>query len=193
MTGLYQQILGDDFERMARVLKTLHSGAGASVRGTLTVRWARPVWRRLLLRLSKMPPESTSAECRVHISPVTLHSERWVRTIGTRPLISLMRADPRGGIIEQVGLISVRLTTWVDAEGRLRQLSDRVHLRGLGWPVPGLIISASEEAIDDRRFRCHVKVTLGRLGSLLSYEGVLSLQPAPDNSQGITNEQSLSQ
>lgn len=176
MKGLYQLILGDDFQRMAPVLRALHDGQGALVQGGLTVHWARPLWQRLLLRLTNMPPQSSAAECRVHILPLPQCSERWVRSIGMRSLISLMQPADRSRIIEQVGLITVHLATWVDAQGRLQQRSDRIYLRWLGWPLPGLVITASEEAIDTQRFRCHVNVSLGRFGTLLSYEGVLCLQ-----------------
>lgn len=176
MKGLYQQVLGDDFQRLAPVLRALHDKQGSSVHGTLTVDWGRATWQRLLLRLTKMPPQCSSTECRVQISPATRGSERWVRNIGKSALISLMHTDRPSRIIEKVGLINVRLITWVDAAGRLQQRSDRIHLRGLGWPVPGLVITASEEAIDEQRFRCRVKVNFGRFSTLLSYEGVLCLQ-----------------
>lgn len=176
MKGLYQQVLGDDFQRLAPVLRALHDKQGASVQGTLTVKWGRAFWQRLLLRLTKMPPQCATTECRVRISPATRDSERWVRTIGKGTLISLMHADRRSRIIEKVGRLDVRLMTWVDAEGRLQQRSDRISLCGLGWPVPGLLITASEEAIDEQRFHCRVKVNLGRFSTLLSYEGVLCLQ-----------------
>ena len=176
MKGLYQLILGDDFQRMAPVLRALHDGQGALVQGDLTVKWGRPIWQRLLLRLTKMPRQSLSSKCQVQISPLPQCSERWVRSIGARSLTSLMQPDERSRIIEQVGLITAHLTTSVDTEGRLQQRSDRIYLRWLGWPLPGLVITASEEAIDKQRFRCHVNVSLGRFGTLLSYEGVLCLQ-----------------
>lgn len=176
MKGLYQQVLGDDFQRLAPVLRALHDKQGSSVQGTLTVNWGRAIWQRLLLRLTQMPSQCWATGCRVQISPASRDSERWVRNIGESSLVSLMHADRRSRIIETVGLLDVRLMTWVDAEGRLQQRSDRIHLRGLGWPVPGLVITASEEAIDEQRFHCRVKVNLGRFSTLLSYEGVLCLQ-----------------
>ncbi|KIH84943.1 DUF4166 domain-containing protein [Pseudomonas batumici] len=175
MKSLYQQILTEDFAKLAPVLQALHGAQGAQVQGTLAVGWTRAFWPRLLPLLARMPAASPAASCRVDIAPATRTSERWQRVIGGRAMNSLMQAGTGAVIVEHVGPIAAPLSTWVDAEGGLHQRCERVVLRGLGWPVPGLTISASEQPIDARRYHCRVKVDLARFGTLIHYNGVLSL------------------
>lgn len=78
-------------------------------------------------------------------------------------------------VIERTGLLKVHLKTWVDAQGSLQQKSVRIYLRGLGLPLPGVVITASEHALDASHFRCKVTVTSFPFGKLLSYEGNLSV------------------
>lgn len=100
---------------------------------------------------------------------------------------SLMQAGTGAVIVEHVGPIAAPLNTWVDADGSLHQRCERVVLRGLGWPVPGLTISASEQPIDARRFHCRVKVDLARFGTLIHYNGVLSLVEPTSSSTPTEN------
>jgi len=181
MKSLYQQVLTEDFPKLAPVLQTLHGAQGAQVRGTLSVSWAASFWPRLLLLLAKMPAESPAAACHVRLAPLASDTERWARVIGGRAMNSVMQAGTGRVIIEHVGPVSVYLGTWVEADGSLHQRSERVALRGLGWPVPGLAITASERPIDAQRYHCEVKVELARFGTLIHYSGVLSLveQAAP--------------
>jgi len=175
MIGMYQKVLGDDFRQLSPVLQMLHHGQGASVSGHLIVYWPSWSWKRLLLRTLKMPAESDAAVCHVRICPGPRGAERWERTIGAGALTSLMQVSGHRLIIERTGLLKVHLKTWVDAQGSLQQRSERIYLRGLGVPLPGLVITASEHALDASRFRCRVTVVSFPFGRLLSYEGDLSV------------------
>ena len=175
MSGLYRTVLGDDFQRLAPVLQALHHGQGSSVRGYLSVVWPEMRCMRLLLRLLKMPSESNAAKSDVLIIPVARGSERWIRDIGGRALISVMQPRGQRVIVERTGLLKVYLKTWVDAQGSLQQRSTRICPRGLGLPLPGLVIAASEHALDTSRFRCKVTVASFPFGKLLSYQGDLSV------------------
>ncbi|HEX8542145.1 MAG TPA: DUF4166 domain-containing protein [Pseudomonas sp.] len=148
MIGMYQKVLGDDFRQLAPVLQMLHHGQGASVSGRLIVYWPGLCWKRLLLRMLRMPHESGAAVSYVWIFPCARGAERWKRSIGGVALTSFMQAGGQKMIIERTGLLRLHLQTWVDAQGSLQQRSDRIYLRGLGLRLPGLVISASEHALE---------------------------------------------
>ncbi|NWB94510.1 DUF4166 domain-containing protein [Pseudomonas gingeri] len=175
MKSLYQQVLGQDFANLAPVLQALHGPQGSQVQGTLSVSWAVSFWLRLLPLLGRMPAASPAATCHVRLAPLASRRERWSRIIGGKAMNSVMQAGSGRVIIEHVGPVSVHLGTWVEADGSLQQRSERVVLRGLSWPVPGLKITASEQPIDAQHYHCEVKVSLTRFGTLIHYSGVLGL------------------
>lgn len=184
MKSLYQQVLTQEFAKLAPVLQALHGTQGSQVQGTLSVNWATAFWSRLLLLLARMPAASPAAACHVRLAPMTSTTERWARVIGAKAMNSVMQVGTGRVIIEHVGPVSVHLGTWVEADGSLHQRSERVVLRWLGWPVPGLTITASEQPIDAQRYHCEVKVDLARFGTLIHYCGVLNLvEPTAPSTQ----------
>ncbi len=183
MDSLYRIVLGTDFDRLPPVLQRVHDGAGCALEGGLRVRWSSRRWMRALLCFSLLPRPAGNAPCRASIAPDE-KGELWHRRIGNRLFASRMgmgfRIDSKACrrrhnehlIVERMGPLALYLDTNAMPDGTIVQRSRKATLFGLPFPCA---VVTRERAVDERRYRCDVRIWIHGLGYLLRYDGVLGL------------------
>ncbi|MEL8056728.1 MAG: DUF4166 domain-containing protein, partial [Pseudomonadota bacterium] len=122
MTYLFQDVLGNDFERLPDALQALHSVSGEHVwRGQVQIARGRGWLSRLAGWIARFPPEGRDVFVEVAMTR-TVETEVWQRQFGTHNLKSTLRVASRNGrpvMTEQFGLFRFELG--------LRVEGDRLH------------------------------------------------------------------
>lgn len=168
MAALYENLLGDDYGRLAPLLQRFHREPGLLWQGEATVRHSPHGLLRTLLRLSPMPAAGLQA-CTVSLEAVG-EGERWRRRFDERPMVS-RQSLRQGRLQERVGPVRTQLRSEV-VDGALHQHAERSYF--LGLPLPRFLSMQidAREWQDGERFRFDVAIRWGGL-DLLGYIGWL--------------------
>ena len=172
--SLYQQVLGDDFAKLAPRLQQLHSGETSTWSGLADVEWGESRWLRGLLHaavmLRQLPPAGSQQACQITL---TRHAqkERWQRRFGRTPMVS-KQFQRNSELIEAMGPLHIRLENSVE-NGNLQQRSSRISW--LGIPMPLRVLASETSDGDAMQFDVAIRFASGAL--LLRYHGQLRKNP----------------
>lgn len=170
---LFQQVLGDDFERLMQPVQDLHQVRGTALYvGCVSVSHARHVVARLLARATRLPPAMRDAPIRVDFT-ADAACETWARSFAGHVMRS--RLHVRGGALrEWLGPVRFTFALRVDADGAVLWRVARVHVLGL-VPLPARWFDAvrCREAADGDRYTYEIDAAMPLIGRLVRYEGWL--------------------
>lgn len=165
--GVYQQILGDDFERLGDALRRFHMEPG-KVRGRLTVTHSSKWVPKLFVWLMRLPKAGVDLET-VLVVDGDARSEKWIRDIGSVRLVTQQRM--RGGrLVESAGPINFVFDLSEDGGAMVFH-----HYRSefLGVPMPKRIAPIIDARVDPDEVGWSVVVNIQcpRYGTICKYEG----------------------
>jgi hypothetical protein len=179
-TRLYPKLLGASWQALAPAVQRVHTDASLThAEGTFQVSRAPGRLLGRILDLAHVPRASTAARVRLAVSHRGL-VERWYRTFGGRPLVTVQSEAPGGLLAERVGVLEL-LTRLSVKDGALlfRHTGLAIRLGPLRVPLPDWLsikVAGREgpaDAGDDVRPRTTVEVRVtGPTGGLLfAYRG----------------------
>jgi hypothetical protein len=184
--GLYESLLGDAWRELHPAVREAHGlGSRTAGSGRFRVARGRTLAARLVARLLGLPAECVDCpvELRVERAP---DAETWVRTFGTKRLVTRQRSDSDGMLVETFGVLAFRFRlTVVEAGIRFSQRACRLRLARLGLPLPSWLSPRIEAAVRpvSRGSRTSLDVSVNVFAPLavlvLSYEGELAIGKEP--------------
>lgn len=171
--SMYEQVMGDSFERLPLAVRRFHRlGGSHELRGWVDTDAPSSMAARLLARCLGTPLQATSGPIRfeLHAEP---EAEVWTRHFPTQRMSSRLRLDA-GRLTEQLGMASLDFELH-EAGGKLE-----MHLKGmrfLGVPCPRWLLPriVAEETGQEDRLHFRVQASLPLLGLVASYRGHLAL------------------
>ncbi len=153
---LFQQVLGDDFARLPRLVQTSHqTHAPRRWVGTARVDRGAGLWPRLIAAIVGFPAAVSETPVEVIKTP-TVDGEVWQRNFGGRRFKSTMRQGPRG-MTENFGPLTFDLGLHVAADALHFPVSAG---RVLGIPLPKWALPRSDARETERDGRFHFDVAL---------------------------------
>jgi hypothetical protein len=173
--SLYEQIMGEAFQRLARPLQRFHStGKSFQMRGRATVVRGRSILSRVISAIIGFPASTEDTEVNITIEP-TVNRELWTRKFGSHMFRSCQfkgKGRYEGLLVESFGPFNFGLAV-VEEHARLGLV-----VRGwdvLGLPLPRFLMPASSaiEHDADGRFNFDVKISLPVGGDVVHYRGWL--------------------
>lgn len=168
VVGLYRDLLGPEYERLAPSLQTFHDGLGAE--GTFDVVWS-PGWTsRLACWIMQLPKPGSDLPTQLLISSNN-GTEVWDRTFKKSKLVTIQTAN-KGYLCETKWPISLEFDVRL-VDGGLDYSSLRTRL--MGCPLPRFLsirIEATERP-NERGLHTRVRFLLPGLGQICQYEGEL--------------------
>jgi len=174
-SGMYAQILGTQWSKVAESVRRLHDPRGVHAVGSFRVRGGNRL-ARFLAWLGRLPTACDAVSLRLTVSPLLTDREQWLRLFGQVPFKTLQWAND-GCLVERVSRSETHLK--LDAiDGALHYRTRCVALR-LGplrfqlprWLAPRVTASETQEGAG---LRIHVDVVLPIVGLLIAYDGVLT-------------------
>jgi hypothetical protein len=190
--GLYPRLLGAAWQALDPAVRAAHAGDTAvRAEGVFRVCRAPGRFARLLLDAARVPPASAAAEMRLVVcrrGPL----ERWQRSFGGRPLMTIQTEAPAGRLAERLGVLEFRFRLAVE-DGALLYVQEAVLIRlgPLRLALPGWLaprVAGRERPVesteDDRTHSwtsVAVEVTTPRGGPLFSYRGWVRWRVAPSD------------
>lgn len=179
--GLYRRLLGARWNEVHPNLHLVHLSDERVVgSGSIRVVRGESPLARFLLWLLRMPVATESGEILLEITPYE-GSERWLRTFGSRWLLTSQREGRGGRLIERFDIFEFDFRLEVDSGG-IRYCQEafglrfgRVYLRLPLWMSAQ--ITAWEEAVRETdSFSVAVTISAPLAGFILSYQGDLELK-----------------
>lgn len=173
--SLYRQVMGSDFQQLARAVRQFHSLSGPHVlRGEVAIDAPHGRLASLLARCIGAPLTTTRGAIRFDLD-ASPGLETWTRHFPGRTMTSrLARRDAQ--LVERLG--PARLTfRLAQAGGTLRMQLVRLHVLGVpcpSWLMPRVI---AQESGDEGRLHFFVQASVAGLGLVASYRGFLELPP----------------
>lgn len=170
---LFEQVLGDDFARLAEPVQALHRVRGeARYAGRVSVIHATHPLARLLARVTQLPPAMRDAPLRVDFTADAAH-EIWRRDFDGHVMRSRLHVH-RGALREWLGPVRFTFALRVDAHGAVLWRVTRVHALGV-LPLPPRWFDAvrCREAADGDRYTFEIDAAMPVIGRLVRYEGWL--------------------
>ena len=177
---LYARLLGSAWPLAAEPIRVAHApGATIRAHGRLRVERGRGLVARFLIWSMRLPREDTAAEVRLVVTPRN-GGEHWQRTFGDRRFDTRQYETCDGELAERVGIVEFRFRLEV-AKGVLffRQVDAALRLGFLRLRLPAALrpeVEAREEPAGGRQIRIHVRIGLGLMGPLLTYEGPIDIE-----------------
>ncbi len=180
---------GSHFASLHPLLQNLHR-SGGTLAGRATITYgtgaAGFLGRRLAARLG-LPAHTGECDFAVHIG----HTDKaliWSRHFtapdgGTRALTSVFTPHghyPEGYWDERTGAMRFRLGVRISEDGGWHWQVRRAAIGGLPLPVALFPRSHAYKCVEAGRYRFQVSFVMPGLGTLLSYGGLLQLEPQPD-------------
>lgn len=176
---LFEQVLGDAFAQLPRVVQRLHLdtgarrylGVGESERGT-------GLLARLCCFVARLPPGYDGPMCVDMVSSAT--DEHWIRRFGGHCMPSHLRVYGTG-LSEHLGPLRFVFELSVD-DAVLHWRVRSVHLFGIALPRDWFAGVGAREFERDGRYRYTVFARLPWVGLLVRYHGWLNVetsQPIP--------------
>lgn len=175
--SLYQQVLGEEFNRLPLPVQTLHKVQDLAIfHGQASVKSGSNPVAKLIKRVMGFPDDTQEIPLQVTIERKG-NREIWHRKFGKdrfRSVMSRSKTAKPGQQIERFGPFSFLLTLPVSKDGTLDMMVIRAYF--LGCPLPRWMtpISDTQEKLDEQgRFHFSVDISLPLWGRLISYRGWL--------------------
>ncbi len=173
---LYPQLLGKSWHEIAGEVQSAHLPR-IMRHGRFRVLHGGNFITRVLIRLSRLPQKSDSAEV-----TLVIHShhdgEKWERCFGNDEFTTIQRASA-GCLVEKFGIWELRFSLRVSSASLIYdQCGARLCLGVFRMPVPLACaprVQAREKACGSNQVHVHVSVTLPFLGSFITYDGHLGV------------------
>ncbi|APR79363.1 Hypothetical protein A7982_04710 [Minicystis rosea] len=174
MSSLYPSLLGPSWASVAPLVQRIHAGSVVA-RGVFAVRRGTSMAARLVGALLGMPPAAEA-------TPITLAvqqdaaGERWVRTFGDRPLVTV-QWESGGLLVEGLGLVQCWFRLRADGGSLIfDQVRATFGARRFSLPLPRFLsprIEGRAEPAGDR-VRVDVRIHAPMVGLLVAYEGAVT-------------------
>ncbi|MBS1700842.1 MAG: DUF4166 domain-containing protein [Armatimonadetes bacterium] len=166
--GLYRDLLGQEYERLAPSLQIFHDGPGAE--GRFDVVWS-PGWARwMACRIMQLPKPGSDLPTQLLVCAKN-GAEVWDRTFEKSKLVTIQTAE-KGYLCETKWPISFEFEVRI-VDGGLDYSSKRTRI--LGCPLPSFLsvrIEATERPSEAGLYT-RVRFLLPGLGQICQYEGEL--------------------
>lgn len=170
--GLFQRLLGTQYERLAPRVRQVHGGASQRLRGTATVTRGDAVVARLICRAAGLPAPQRDGPVRIDLD-VAVHGETWTRHFGaSRPMRSHLQARD-ALLVERLGPLRLCFRLRESGGAVVWQLQ---ALSVLGIPAPRrwLTMVKARSAESAGRYTFDVQVVLPLIGHVIGYQGSVS-------------------
>lgn len=165
--GLYQSVLGEDFEKLGNTLREFHTHP-ETVSGHLSVSHHTHWVPKFFVWLMRLPKQGSNLETHLEVD-VQGEEEVWSRKIGEVRLVTRQRVK-NGKLVEIAGPISFVFD--VEAEGEAMVFH---HYRStlLGIPIPkhiAPVVNAKAQPME-KGWSMWVDILCPRYGTICRYEG----------------------
>jgi saccharopine dehydrogenase-like NADP-dependent oxidoreductase len=187
--GLLEQALGGEFLALPPLLRQVHKGNFAVLRGIGSVEGSswRPI--RWLARRIGLPSPGRDLPVTVEITPVQ-GGERWSRAFSTGCFCSLLKPSGSPGVIrEQVGPFGIEMAAWRRSSG-FDLVSECVRIgpvRLPSWLAPRA--RGGSWLDEDGRYTFDVEASLPLLGRIMRYHGWLQpVEPPGEDDPGTVDQ-----
>jgi Domain of unknown function (DUF4166) len=188
---LYPKLLGPAWSALDPVVQRVHADAALThARGAFRVSRAPGRLLGRILDAAHVPPSSSAAEVRLSICHRGL-VERWHRTFGGRPLVTLQSEAPGGLLAERIGVLEFRFRLIVkDGALLYRQVGCIIRLGTLRVALPDWLSikvagregPASADDGSSPRTSVDVRVTTPGGSLLFAYRGIVRWCSGEDGS-----------
>lgn len=179
---LYPKLLGAAWQALDPAVQRVHTDPSLThAEGVFRVSRARGSLLGRIFDLAQVPRSSDAARVRLAVRHRGL-VERWHRTFGGRPLVTLQSEAPGGLLAERVGVLELRSRLIVqDGVLRYRHAGLAIRLGPLRFPLPDWLSinvegrEGSADAGDDPRPHTTVDVRVTAPGGslLFAYRGTV--------------------
>ena len=166
----YRQVMGDDFDRLAEILRQLHSPLrDAGAKGQAVVTGAPTFLGRLVARLMRFPPPGRYA---LHVEFSERNgAERWTRDFAGHRFSSELRQQ-KGRLQERFGPLRFQFDLPLRGNG-LEMMMRRWSVFGVRLPLRLAPRSTATEWEENGTFHFDVPIALPLIGSIVHYRGWL--------------------
>jgi hypothetical protein len=170
--ALFPSVLGTAFALLDPMLRSVHSGEGRDLSGTVTVERGTSFTARMLGALTSLPPALSNGRILVRIESAG-DRERWIRTYAGGHQMSSTLYKNGDALIERVGPAALTFRVVVRDSG-MDWLLQEVFMLGVPLPAKWFEISAR---VDMRKERYHFLIdsALRGIGRIVRYEGLLDV------------------
>ena len=170
---LFQRVLGDEFQSLSPVVKTLHLASGRRrYAGQIEVRRGAHPLARVFSWATRLPPAGQGA-VEVEIE-ADAQQEKWIRRIGGRAMPS-RQWQQDGLLCEQLGLARFGFRLAVE-RGVLVWRVARVSVLGVPLPARWFREVLARESECEGRYRFDVYAAMPLAGLLVHYRGWLDVR-----------------
>src|SRR5581483_1958426 len=175
-TPLYLRLTGPAWADLSEPVRQFHSIAdGWRGIGRFTISRGSRLPARLLAWLLRLPAAGTEVPTRLEVTP-RRDGERWHRTFGGRPFVTVQREMAGQVLAEEHGLIEMRFRLEVSDHALCyHQIGTALRLGPLRVRLPRWLspqITGREWALaGEPGVRAAVRVTVPLVGLLIAYEG----------------------
>src|SRR5262245_14496464 len=126
-TALYERLTGPAWHQVAEAVRQAHPKTGTlHAQGLFRVQHGSGAIARLLAWFLRLPPPAEACSTQLDVTP-SEQGETWVRTFGTKRLVTLQYEAPGRLLAEQFGLLEFRFQLLPQA-GALRYHQQAVAL-----------------------------------------------------------------
>ncbi len=173
---LFQQLMGSAFDDLPLSLQRFHGQSGKTTwTGRADVIGSGNPLAKMISRIFRFPAPGKDQPLTVTVSPYK-DGERWVRTYGTRSMVSTLRPGVGRSdrlIVERFGPVAVHMALVVEDE-RLQLVPRRMTIFGV--PLPARLLPGDLCFEQDRAgvFGFDVTLSLPGVGRIVTYRGTLA-------------------
>jgi hypothetical protein len=171
--SLYRQVLGNDFELLARELQIFHGTTGRiKLSGRCSVTGPQTLLGKLMGWVFALPKTTEETGLLFELDADTMQ-ETWRRHFPNRLMISRMRVVA-GTLVERLGPIDLHFGLRA-GEGKLAMLLQGISVGGIRCPkflVPSVL---AEETASPGKLHFNVAAQLPIVGLLVAYQGFLNI------------------
>jgi hypothetical protein len=170
-TSLYARILGDSFERLSPILKSVHdTRASKCYVGRCDIRGGTSLIARVIARFAGLPIAKTNVPVEVTILSEG-RGEGWTRLFGTQRMRSRLMARNRR-LQERLGPIVLTFELAAETERIVWSLHS-ARLALIPVPISWLLICAATESVENGRYCFDVSARVRGIGLIVHYQGWL--------------------
>ncbi|MFN8633916.1 MAG: DUF4166 domain-containing protein [Chloroflexota bacterium] len=186
---LYRRLLGPAWDDLAPSVQQLHGDAIAWAEGRFQVSRAPGRLLGLILDAARVPPVSDAVPVRLSVTATATGAgpvERWLRTFGDRPLVTVQYAAAGGLLGERAGILDLRLRLAAEDRALLfRQEGQGLWLGPWRLPLPDwptirvsgraspVTRAGAVDGQDERAVQVEVRVRAPTGSLLFGYRGVI--------------------
>ena len=171
MSNLFEECLGDKFNKLAPLVRQAHTGSTRLVGDVIVERGN--LMAQLICTLFGMPP--STPKCRlVVLGQHTAESMTWNRHFDNYAMNSLFVKDG-DYVVERLGPIHMKMALDV-ADGILTYALAKTRVFGI--PIPAFFsprVTAVEQQVENK-YRFSVIVAMPLIGKLVSYQGDMQVE-----------------